>query len=394
IGRHRSCDVILKGDFCSNLHCRISAKATLDGSEDFDVSCEDLSSNGTYLNRKKIGRGKTVLLSHGDTLEIHKGNYFTFLQTYRRPGQDALLHQDQEVVDAKYQITERILGTGTFAQVKLAICKTTGQRLAAKIIDRQRFGSISVKQRGTDFVQEINIMQSITHPNIVQVTDVIRTPKYLYIFMPLLTGGDLFEYIMHQERLPEAEAKFICFQILHALKYLHERNISHRDVKPENVLLKTNSPYAQVMLTDFGMARVVGKKSFMQTMCGTFQYIAPEVIAVNKSPEDTDESCQGYNKMVDCWSLGVLLYAALSGTLPFSSDDDNNTLLFREIQAGIVTFPSVYWGDISEEARSMVKSLLVVDPRRRATVHDALNHPWIQTDIETLQRLHHNCLLQ
>ncbi|KAJ1919451.1 hypothetical protein IWQ60_007242 [Tieghemiomyces parasiticus] len=396
VGRHRSCDVVVDGNFCSNHHCRIVVAPLTTDPLGFSVSCEDTSSNGTFLNRTKIGKNKTSLLSHGDTLEIRKGNYFTYLQTCQTPDQAAT---EEASLDAKYQITNRILGTGTFAQVKLAVCKTTGRRLAAKVIDLQRFGSLSTKQRGTDFVQEISIMQSINHPNIVQVTDVIRTPRYLYVFMPMLQGGDLFEYIMTRERLPEAEARFICYQVLMALKYLHERNISHRDVKPENVLLVQAVPYAQVMLTDFGMARIVGKKSFMQTMCGTFQYIAPEVITTD-DPETAAEGSQppaaprrGYNKMVDCWSLGVLLYAMLSGTLPFSSDEENgNTVLFREIRAGKITFPSRYWGDVSDEARSMVRCLLVVDPAQRYTVHDALDHVWIRSEIDHLRSLYGQCL--
>ncbi|KAJ1978174.1 hypothetical protein H4R34_003301 [Dimargaris verticillata] len=389
IGRHRSCDIKVEGTFCSNHHCRLAVEMSTEDSNGFAVVCHDMSSNGTFVNRVKIGKGKTVLLTHGDTLEIRKGNYFTYIQTWYPRGKENRDDVGEEIVEAKYQITNRVLGTGTFAQVKLALCKETGQRLAAKIIDRQRFGSVSVKQHGTDFVQEINIMQSIDHPNIVRVVDVIRTKKFLYIFMPLVQGGDLFEYIMSREKLPEPEAKFVCYQILMALKYLHERNISHRDVKPENILLRANSPYAQIMLTDFGMARVVGKKSIMQTMCGTFQYIAPEVISVNSGVDkDGNDPPRGYSKMVDCWSLGVLLYAMLSGTLPFSSDDDNNAILFSEIRAGKITFPPKYWCGISDEAISMVRSLMVVDPRQRCTVHGALNHEWIKSEASRLQELY------
>ncbi|KAJ1659394.1 hypothetical protein IWQ61_001526 [Dispira simplex] len=394
IGRHRSCDVVIQGGYCSNHHCRIIVKPSTDEPQGFATTCQDLSSNGTYLNRRKVGRNNTVVLSHGDTLEIRKGYYFTFLQTYTRNGPTPPEQQGEQTVEDKYQVTNRILGTGTFAQVRLAIHKATGQRLAVKMIDRQRFNSMSTKQHGTDFVQEIRIMQSIDHPNIVRVADVIRTDKYWYIFMPCVQGGDLFEYIMSQDRLPELEAKFICYQILLALKYLHERNISHRDVKPENILLTARTPYSLVMLTDFGMARIVGNQSFMQTMCGTFQYIAPEVIDVNtQTGYPGERGIRGYNKAVDSWSLGVLLYAMLSGTLPFSSSDDNNALLFREIKAGKIAFPSKFWGHVSEEAKSMVRCLLVVDPSRRYTVHDALDHRWIKSEGEHLLKSYTHALV-
>ncbi|KAF9347458.1 Checkpoint kinase 2, partial [Mortierella sp. NVP85] len=160
-------------------------------------------------------------------------------------------------------------------------------------------------------------------PNIVPVVDVIETERFMYIFMQMLTGGDLFDYILRNVSLQEPQAKFIAYQTLKALQYLHNQNISHRDLKPENLLLTSTTAFPRVLLTDFGMAREFAKERLMNTMCGTFAYMAPEVFDVKhiESP--------GYGYSADCWSFGVTLYVMLSGTHPFTSKyatDDEDTM--------------------------------------------------------------------
>ncbi|KAF9287910.1 Calcium/calmodulin-dependent protein kinase type 1D [Mortierella alpina] len=167
--------------------------------------------------------------------------------------------------------------------------------------------------RGTNIEKEIAILQSIDHANIIAVVDVIKTPRYMYIFMQMLPGGDLFDYIVKYGPLSELEAKFAIYQILQALQHLHQLNISHRDLKPENLLLASAKKYARLVLTDFGMARQFDKKYCMNTMCGTYAYMAPEVLEVQfiESP--------GYSCAADCWSLGITLYMILTGAHPFTS---------------------------------------------------------------------------
>ncbi|OMJ09532.1 Meiosis-specific serine/threonine-protein kinase mek1 [Smittium culicis] len=313
IGRHRTSDIIVNSTFSSNRHCKITALEST-AADGFIVVCEDHSSNGTLWNGKNIGKGNKVLLTHGDTLEIKRGNYFTYLQKNRSSNKS---DEDLELnINSVYQITDKVLGSGTFAKVNLAIRKDTQTQVAVKIMkkkDRLNPGSMG---GGTNYIDEINLLRAFDHPNIMRVTDVIETEKKVYVFMPLVSGGDLFDQIIKSGSLFEEESKFITYQMLLALKYLHDRNISHRDVKPENILMDSKDSFSIAMLSDFGMARTTDPNNRMQTICGTFQYIAPEIIKSGMDKNPTNKP--GYSMAVDCWSLGIVVYAMLSGTCPNS----------------------------------------------------------------------------
>ncbi|KAJ1666991.1 hypothetical protein IW140_002203 [Coemansia sp. RSA 1813] len=387
IGRHRSCHVQVTSSVSSNRHCTI--KATVDKeSRDYLIVCEDLSSNGTFWNSKRIGKGRSVILSHGDVIEIKKGYYFTYLNVTkirRAKGDDSVL-------DSKYQITDTVLGKGTFAEIRLVYKKDTQQQMAVKIMEKRNFSLNGTAGGGTNYIHEINLLRGIRHPNIVRVYDVAETPRHVYIFMPLLRGGDLFDYIYDHERLAEDEARFIVYQVLLALKYLHDANIAHRDLKPENTLLVSKSvPYSQVMLTDFGMAKAAGQQELMKTMCGTFQYIAPEMISGGVKPGQTLEV--GYTTAVDCWSLGVMTYAMVSGMLPFSDDEGNPQILFSQILSGHIDFSSPCWSSsISPECRAFIHGLLRIDPAKRMTVDKAFKHPWIAAKESVLATMYADCV--
>ncbi|KAJ9089325.1 calcium calmodulin-dependent protein kinase type 1G [Entomophthora muscae] len=187
------------------------------------------------------------------------------------------------------------------------------------------------------------------------------------------------------------------FQILLALKYLHDRKIAHRDIKPENILLMTKGLYPQALVTDFGMARVMGNVA-MTSVCGTFQYIAPEIILHNslwKSAKrsqvakgvagSSQSSKTGYTVKIDCWSAGVLMYAMLSGSLPFSKrveNDPEEQDLFRSICNDPVTFESFLWDQVSEKAKSMILHLIERDPSVRYGCSEALDHLWFKDHFE------------
>ncbi|KAI7829206.1 kinase-like domain-containing protein, partial [Kickxella alabastrina] len=275
----------------------------------------------------------------------------------------------------KYQITETVLGKGTFAEIKLVYKKDSQKQMAVKIMEKRNFSVNGTAGGGTNYIHEINLLRAIRHPNIVRVYDVVETPRNVYIFMPLLRGGDLFDYILENERLAEDEAKFIIYQVLRALKYLHDANIAHRDLKPENTLLASNKPYSRIMLTDFGMAKAAGRRELMKTMCGTFQYIAPEMISSGAKPGEHVK--QGYTTAVDCWSLGVMTYAMVSGMLPFSDDEGNPQILFSQILSGYLDFTAPCWRELSLECQSFVFNLLRVNPDKRMSVDKALQHSWI-----------------
>ncbi|KAJ1806316.1 hypothetical protein LPJ75_005080, partial [Coemansia sp. RSA 2598] len=385
VGRHRSCHIPVTSSVSSNKHCTITASVDRE-SMDYLVVCEDLSSNGTFWNGKKIGKNRSVILSHGDVIEIKKGYYFTYLQLTKRHGDKG----DGDVLSSKYQITESVLGKGTFAEIKLAYKKDTQQQMAVKVMEKRNFSVNGTAGGGTNYIHEINLLRGIRHPNIVRVYDVVETPRHVYIFMPLLRGGDLFDYIYDNERLDEDEAKFIIYQVLLALKYLHDANIAHRDLKPENTLLVSKSPYSQVMLTDFGMAKAAGQQELMKTMCGTFQYIAPEMISSGVRPGEAVKT--GYTTAVDCWSLGVMTYAMVSGMLPFSDEDGNPQVLFSQILSGYLDFSAPCWRSISLECQSFIFNLLRVNPDKRMSVDKAFSHSWIAKDEPRMAKLYAECI--
>ncbi|KAJ3042479.1 hypothetical protein HDV00_007250 [Rhizophlyctis rosea] len=265
--------------------------------------------------------------------------------------------------------------------VKLAIDKTTGERLACKIIDKNKIRTAATLRDAspqTCIEQEISILKKIKHPNIVQIEDVIQSKDNVYIFLTRVTGGELFHYIEKNKGIPEHEAKFMFYQILRAVRYLHRQNITHRDLKLENLLLESAAPFSRIMLTDFGLAKMRGTAlERMQTKCGTLCYLAPEVY---ESPMGTE-----YSKNVDCWSLGVIL---LSGELPFGCEDDRNKVS-QAIRSKTLSLTGLWGtGNPTPEARDLVMRLLNLKAAERLDVDGALAHPWIAKQKETLDKLY------
>ncbi|KAG6336139.1 hypothetical protein ID866_2949 [Astraeus odoratus] len=273
----------------------------------------------------------------------------------------------------------------------------------------------------------VSPLQSIK-PNINRVYAVDSDSEFLYIMLQLSTGGDLFTYITThaRHRLCEGEAKYITFQLLRGLKYLHDRMISHRDLKPENILLYVPGPYPRIQIADFGLAR---PKAYQETLhvCGTISYLPPEGVRALECQE------LGYAGMpADCWSLGIVVYAMLTGSHPFDFDDtlDNNEGLSidegagskrledawsqgsyirdertkQRILGGDIPFCKLLWAplkdgavllplhpDLSQfqltsKAKNLICQLLVPDPQKRATVYEASKSTWIRSDLEALER--------
>eukprot|EP00297_Palpitomonas_bilix_P012234 CAMPEP_0113880712 /NCGR_PEP_ID=MMETSP0780_2-20120614/7944_1 /TAXON_ID=652834 /ORGANISM="Palpitomonas bilix" /LENGTH=319 /DNA_ID=CAMNT_0000867431 /DNA_START=110 /DNA_END=1069 /DNA_ORIENTATION=+ /assembly_acc=CAM_ASM_000599 len=253
------------------------------------------------------------------------------------------------------------LGTGSFATVKLGVHKKTKDEVAIKIIDKK-----DISDMEENLQTEIDILRKVDHPHIIGLIDIYDTSKKLYLVMELVTGGELFDSIVDRGSYSEADAAKVIRETLTAIKYLHDLGIVHRDLKPENLLYSTKDPVEQVIkIADFGLAKIVGDDSVMTTTCGTPGYVAPEVL-MNK----------GYDKAVDLWSIGVILYILLCGFPPFYSE--NTPQLFDQIMRGDYDFPSPYWDHISESGKDLVKRLLVVDPRKRLNVEETLAHPWVK----------------
>ncbi|XP_060642245.2 serine/threonine-protein kinase D2-like [Anolis sagrei] len=271
--------------------------------------------------------------------------------------------QIQENVDIAtvYQIfPDEVLGSGQFGVVYGGKHRKSGRDVAVKVIDKLRFPT----KQESQLRNEVAILQSLRHAGIVNLECMFETPEKVFVVMEKL-HGDMLEMILSSEkgRLPERITKFLITQILVALRHLHFKNIVHCDLKPENVLLASAEPFPQVKLCDFGFARIIGEKSFRRSVVGTPAYLAPEVL-LN----------QGYNRSLDMWSVGVIMYVSLSGTFPFNEDEDIND----QIHNAAFMYPPNPWRQISVGAIDLINNLLQVKMRKRYSVDKSLSHSWLQ----------------
>lgn len=270
-------------------------------------------------------------------------------------------HKGEDITDF-YQFEEE-LGSGSFAIVKRAINKETGQEVAVKIIDRKSMDDDDELALQT----EVEILSQCDHPNVVRLFEIFDEKDYMYLVMELMTGGELFDRIVEKESYTEMEAAETIKPIIDAVRYCHEMGVIHRDLKPENLLYETKQEDSIIKIGDFGLARFLPQETFATTACGTPGYVAPEII-----------QGAGYGKEVDIWSIGIILYILLCGFPPFYEED--NAALFEMIKKGEFEFPSPYWDDISKEAKDLITSLLKTTPGDRMTVDGVMDHPWIQNN--------------
>lgn len=260
-----------------------------------------------------------------------------------------------------YYKLECDLGQGSFATVKRATNKRTGEKVAIKIISKVQLS----EEDKLGLQNEIDILTHVDHPNIVKLLEVFEDHESYSLVMELMTGGELFDTILEKEQYTEKEAAETVRPIIDAINYCHSLNIIHRDIKPENLLYSTKSPSTRIIkVSDFGLARFISSETLATTTCGTPGYVAPEIL--EQRP---------YGKECDYWSIGVVLYILLCGFPPFY--DEDNMVLFEKIKRGKYDFPSPVWDQISTDAKEIIKNLLVVDPAARWNCEQLLRHPWI-----------------
>uniref|UniRef100_A0A8D2D095 Serine/threonine-protein kinase Chk2 n=2 Tax=Sciurus vulgaris TaxID=55149 RepID=A0A8D2D095_SCIVU len=329
---------------------------------------EDHSGNGTFVNTELVGKGKRRPLSNNSeiALSLCRNKVFVFLD---------LTVDDQSVYPKELRdeyIMSKTLGSGACGEVKLAFERKTCKKVAIKIISKRKFaiGSSREADPALNVETEIEILKKLNHPCIIKIKNFFDAEDY-YIVLELMEGGELFDRVVGNKRLKEATCKLYFYQMLLAVQYLHENGIIHRDLKPENVLLSSQEEDCLIKITDFGQSKILGETSLMRTLCGTPTYLAPEVLL--------SIGTAGYNRAVDCWSLGVILFICLSGYPPFS-EHKTQVSLKDQITSGKCNFIPEVWADVSEKALDLVKKLLVVDPKARFTTEEALSHPWLQDE--------------
>ena len=256
----------------------------------------------------------------------------------------------------------RLLGKGAFGKVNLSLHVLTGRLVAIKSINKSKI--ISERQKSKIKI-ETSIMKTLSSSNhIVKLYETYETEKHICIVMEYICAGDLLSYIRKRSKLTEPIAKYIFKQIILAIQYIHNNNIVHRDIKLDNILIDLDN---KIKICDFGVSKRINSNDIIFEQCGTPTYIAPEILK-NKGYE-------GFK--VDIWSSGVVLYAMLSGTVPFKGNNINdlNNVIMKGDYNNI--------NDISNEANHLLKCILEVDPKKRISINDILSHPWlINVDID------------
>ncbi|CAD8105530.1 unnamed protein product [Paramecium sonneborni] len=285
----------------------------------------------------------------------------------------------------EYYDIESSLGEGTFGRVSLVKQKSTKILRAMKQIAKDK---ILVSQR-EKMIQEVNILKDLDHPNIVNIYELYQDERYYYLITEYLSGGELFDKIQQKKNLNEKIAANYMKQILKAVNYCHQRNIVHRDLKPENILFDQRATEQNIKIIDFGTAKQIISNTQLKQKTGTPYFIAPEVID------------QNYNSKCDLWSCGVILYIMMSGKPPFNGTNIDD--LYRNIKNGYVDFTGCEWELVSQDAKSFIQKLLVVDPSKRISAEQALKDPWIvcykkedrinTKNLENLSQFHNNSKL-
>ena len=261
--------------------------------------------------------------------------------------------KDKDQLLLEYNVLKK-LGEGTFGVVVLAIHKITNEKVAIKILEKEK---IIDKTDMNRIKKEIEILKQLRHNNIVHLYNVIETSTHIYLIMEYINGVELFDYIIKKRRIDELESCKLYQQIISGIEYLGKLNIVHRDIKPENLLIDKNK---RIKIVDFGLSNNYQKNELLSTACGSPFYAAPEMVR--------GEKYSGIK--IDIWSSGIVLYAMLCGFLPF--EDKDNDKLYKKIIEGVFDIPSF----LSEDAIDLISHILNVNPKKRYNINDIKKHIW------------------
>ena len=260
----------------------------------------------------------------------------------------------------RYKLGET-LGSGSFSIVRACTRRADGGQFAVKVMDTSDWEDSDMD----DLMEECRNLTELEHPNIVQIVEMVQEANMVYLVTERCVGGELVDRIIERSHFSETDARDTVLLVLKAVHFCHERDVVHRDLKLENVLLTSTATQSSVKLVDFGFSKKIqdGASGTLETPCGTLRFCAPEIL-----------SNQSYGKKVDVWGIGCIAFCLLCGFPPFY--DDNDAALTRKIQRGEFDFDAEVWDSVSDLGKEVVTWMLTVDPAGRPTSADLLQHNW------------------
>ena len=265
-----------------------------------------------------------------------------------------------------YEIKE-VIGKGKFGVVNLGIHRKTGQQVAIKILNKENIKSIEDKE----LVHiEIGILKLCHHPNIVRLLDHLENTDYIYIVTEYIEGGTLGQYFKKKKfNFSERQAMNIMSQLASGVKYLHQYGIVHRDLKPDNIMITQQNEFGVIKIMDFGLSKIVSPNEKMVEGYGTLSYVAPEVLL--RTP---------YNKEVDIWSMGVILFYMLSGKLPFRGTKEQEVA--EKIVYDQLEFDEDDWETRSQKVQDLITCCLQKKAEDRIKINQFMSHPWFKKNMK------------
>ncbi|GFH58735.1 ribosomal protein S6 kinase alpha-1/2/3/6 [Chaetoceros tenuissimus] len=331
---------------------------------------ETIAQMKKFVARNKL-RGAMIATTYATTAKFWAGNAVSFMSKNTTVGSSAFASNKTltkgkvgQKFDNIYQLDQK-LRQGRISGIWKGARREAenGMELAIKVISVDKCNL----QEESRIMNEVAILQSLNHPNILRLHDFFEESPNFFIVMELMEGGDVFDKIVEKTQYTEKDAKELVRSLLKGVEYIHTRRVAHRDLKPQNLLLASLESDVLVKIADFSFARRVHTPKSLFTRCGTPTYVAPEIL--KNHPHD---------ESADMWSVGVIAFVALVGYPPFIEEDQR--VLFRKIRLGEYCFYDEDWEGISADARDLISKLLIVDPDHRCTASQAINHKWITGD--------------
>ena len=343
----------------------LSSKNGKNGKIEKDKDKDKESINNNYNNKNTISNLSST--THDSNYYMEKCNSLSkYIRDYYRR------YKNYPNTNLNFYLYGRLIGQGAFGKVNIGLNILSGRVVAIKSFNKKSLSTNGDNMK--KILSETDLMKKLNHPNVTKILEMFEDDEYILIAMEYINGGNLFSFVKKRRKLSEKTAKFLFRQIILGIKHIHSKKIVHRDIKLENILIDLNN---NIKICDFGIGRILkNEKQLLYDKCGTPMYMAPEILLSSKT--------KGYEGFpVDIWSSGISLYIMLSGTLPFNlknnessdmSEESNNNI---ELQYSIINKEPKKIEKISDEARDLLKGLLNKNPRKRLTIEQILNHPWL-----------------